>query len=230
MDIGLDGERSSGSRIKLARFREQLSLGQMMLVDDLCSDNSLREFRVVGFCPRDELVHFVTHAGAGAEDEDVAEFVQGIGHRFEVAGRFRLFLALLQIHGVSRVAKIAIGLMRENPVRSGTWNFGAEDPRLMMIDHEQPVSVFIAILGHGGLGPLQKMTKPNNLVDLSDVLGEWWMQDDVLSVAPYLQVSVGFFIDRAKVTEQGVNILPFEVVRNRVLENSVVGPQMGTSE
>src|ERR1019366_326596 len=95
--------RQCGIRVKVPRFGEELVLGQMLFIHRQRADDPSGHVRVMGLRPRDELFHFAARTRAGAEDEDLAGRLQGLGHRFEEAVRVRFLLAarnFLRISGL----------------------------------------------------------------------------------------------------------------------------------
>jgi hypothetical protein len=65
---------------------------------------------------------------------------------------------------------------------------------------------------------------------LGDIFCSLGMQDDDLSVACHLHISVRFVLDLTEMVEQSVNVAPPEIVGDWMLEDRLVGTQMHTSE
>jgi hypothetical protein len=56
------------------------------------------------------------------------------------------------------------------------------------------------------------------------------MQNQVLSVARHLQVAIRFLDNATELSEQGVDVVPFEIVRERMLKDPVVGAELRAGE
>jgi hypothetical protein len=54
------------------------------------------------------------------------------------------------------------------------------------------------------------------------------MQHDGLAIAGHFQVAVRFWLNLTKMAKQRINIMPLQIVRNRMLEDGIVGAQMRT--
>jgi hypothetical protein len=63
-----------------------------------------------------------------------------------------------------------------------------------------------------------------------DILGMVGMQDQGLTIPGQLGVAIVFHFHGAEVAKQREDIVPPEIVRNRMLENRVVGAQVRTGE
>ena len=54
------------------------------------------------------------------------------------------------------------------------------------------------------------------------------MQHDSLAIAGHFQVAVRFLLDLTKMAKQRINVMPLQIVRNRMLKDRIVGAQMRT--
>jgi hypothetical protein len=100
----------------------------------------------------------------------------------------------------------------------------------MVIDHEQPMSFPFVALGRCRFRPLEKMAQCHHLVHLRYVFFTGRMQDHGLSIARYFEAPVVFFRDIAHFSQKRMDIAPFQIVRDRVLEDSVESSLMGASK
>jgi hypothetical protein len=96
-----------------------------------------------------------------------------------------------------------------------------------MINDEQPVNLFLAWLKYPRFRPFEKVTQCHDFIHLRNVLLAGRMQNERLSVAGYLEVSVMFFRDIAHFSQKSMDIAPFQIVRDRVLKDSVESALMG---
>lgn len=74
------------------------------------------------------------------------------------------------------------------------------------------------------------MAQGHDFFHAGDVLIAGGVQDESLAVAGDFVAAVMFFLDLAQFTKKRVDVAPFEVVRDGVLENSVEGALMRGGE
>jgi hypothetical protein len=113
-------------------------------------------------------------------------------------------------------------------MRSGTVPGGGRtvDPRLAVIDDEQPTAGAGRRMRGGRLGAFEKMPQRQHLVGLGHIFRARRMEHQRLAVARDFQISVRLFVDPTDVPEERVHLVPAEVVRERMLEDRLIGPQM----
>src|SRR5580704_7519174 len=106
----------------------------------------------------------------------------------------------------------------------------AKNSGRMVVYQQEPMCVFY--FSHRGNRPrlLKKMPQGHDFVCVWHVLRVRAMQDERLTVMRYLKVAVRFASDLAEVFKQGKDLTPFQIVRDRVLKDSVVGAQMRAVE
>ena len=97
---------------------------------------------------------------------------------------------------------------------------------LKVIDHEQPMSPFSVRFGRCRLRPLEQVTQGHEFVRLGDLFCAGRRLGRDLPVARYLQVDVGFLRDVAELPPSGANRAPFQMGRDRIWENRLVGVPM----
>lgn len=74
------------------------------------------------------------------------------------------------------------------------------------------------------------MTQFHHFRGLADLLGSGWLQNQNLSITRDFQVPIGFLKYVSNVSEERINVLPREIVRQRVSKNGFVSAQVRTRE
>jgi hypothetical protein len=70
------------------------------------------------------------------------------------------------------------------------------------------------------------MAQRHEFVRRADLLGAGRMEEQALPVARHLQIAVGLGFNLSDMAKQRMNIVPRQVMRDRMLENRVVGAQV----
>jgi hypothetical protein len=76
---------------------------------------------------------------------------------------------------------------------------------------------------------MEEVTDSHDLVN-GDILRMGWMENQAVPVPCHLQVAIRFRFNFAHLAEQRVHVTPFQIMGNRMLENSVIDAEVGAGE
>jgi hypothetical protein len=76
----------------------------------------------------------------------------------------------------------------------------------------------------------EEVPDPHQFIDLRDILVAVGLHDQRVPVSRHFQFSIRFLFDFGDLAQHGAKVPPFEIVRRRVLEDRLIGPQVSSSE
>ena len=129
-----------------------------------------------------------------------------------------------------RVTDRGVRLVRSDFFRNRAMELGPEDAGGVVIDHYQPTGFLPVRHGQGLPGSIEEVADLHELIGLGNIFRAGRRQNQRLPVACHLEVAIGFLDDLAKLAQESVNIVPTQIVGDRMLEDCLVGAQVRTSE
>lgn len=128
------------------------------------------------------------------------------------------------------MSEIVFRLVRQNALGNSAVHLRMEEAALVVVDHKQPMRLASRRFEPYGLGAFEKVTQGHKLGRFGNILRAAWVQDQDLPVARDLQVAVGLFLNLSYVSKQSVYFAPSQIVRERMLEDCLVGAQVRTGQ
>lgn len=216
--------------LKVLAAADELIVAQMAFVDLLGSDNPFGKVGMMKGQPMDKLLHLAAGSGTCTKNEKSLVVMQGGGDLGEEFLLTHGFVAAGDILPVGSVAVSGLGIVGAEVLGNDAVLVGPEEPRALVIDHQQPVLRRRCWGGWEDIGAFEEVAENENFLGSGDILGMVGMEHQGLTIPGQLGVAVVFDLHGAEVAKQLEDIVPAEIVRNRMLKDRVVGAQVRTGE